>query len=309
LSDLVGAAALSRIEMGFDAGETRRMRGLALLLVLPAVVLGCGSPAGGPPGGGSGGVEETGGDGGSTGSGGAGGSKSKPDAAMLGGAGGGSPDAAPDLVAASDAVVVPLDAAMTPAGDGGPASRPGMVRIFDGKTWEGWQYDPKCWTIVDGAMHGRSPAGQSQAFTKESYSNFRLILKSKMVKSMDHLGVCMWGDRPGAGSYGFGGCLLMIPPSGSFWDYRSGTDHARPGNNAIKYMFHETEVLANRTTGRILVAVNGKLVHDFKDPNLARRKHGPIGMQIHKAGDVEVEYKDIEIEVDPKEDRLITLVP
>jgi hypothetical protein len=209
-----------------------------------------------------------------------------------------------------DAAISP-DVASSLPGDGGASSgaRPGMVRIFDGKSWEGWEYDPRCWTIVDGAMHGKSPGGQSQAFTKESYSNFRLILKSKMVKSMDHLGVCMWGDRPAAGRYGFGGCLLMIPPSGSFWDYRSGTDHARPGNNAIKYMFHETEVLANRTTGRVLVAVNGKLVHDFKDPNLRLRKHGPIGMQIHRAGDTEVEYKDIDIEVDPKEDRLITLTP
>lgn len=306
------------------------MRRLSLVLGFWALVGACSSePARLSNGGGNGGGDETGGDGGSGGAGGSGGSKGstggsggagKPDAAASGeagsgGSGGGGSAGTPDAAGGSggagapDAAAALADAAATSQGDGGAVSRPGMVRIFDGKTWEGWQYDPRCWTIVDGAMHGKSPSGQSQAFTKESYSNFRLILKSKMVKSMDHLGVCMWGDRPGAGSYGFGGCLLMIPPSGSFWDYRNGTDHARPGNNAIKYMFHETEVLANRTTGRVLVAVNGKLVHDFKDPNLARRKHGPIGMQIHKAGEVEVEYKDIEIEVDPKEDRLITLVP
>jgi hypothetical protein len=296
------------------------MRRLAVFFLMFGV-FGCGGQPERSDVGGTGGAEEAGGDGGSNGGsggaggrGGAGGSPAKADAAPLDGPGGGGrsgagPDAAADLVVPSDAATVADDAAVAPVTDGGATSYPGMVRIFDGKTWEGWEYDRRCWTIVDGAMHGKSPSGQSQAFTKESYSNFRLILKSKMVKTMDHLGVCLWGDRPAAGSYGFGGCLLMIPPSGSFWDYRNGTDHARPGNEAIKYMFHETEVLANRTTGRILVAVNGKLVHDFKDPNLSRRKHGPIGMQIHKAGDTEVEYKDIEIEVDPKDDKLITLRP
>jgi hypothetical protein len=131
----------------------------------------------------------------------------------------------------------------------------------------------------------------------------------RMVKSDDHLGVCLWGDRPAVGRYGFGGCLLVIPPSGAIWDYRDNSDNPRPGNNAIKYMFHQVEILANRTTGKVRVAVNGKLVHDYTDDLLARRKHGPIGMQIHRAGDTEVEYKDIQIEVDPKEDRLITLVP
>jgi hypothetical protein len=185
------------------------------------------------------------------------------------------------------------------------------VKIFDGTGWDAWEYDPRCWTIVDGAMHGHSPGGQSQAFTKKNYSNFRLILQAKMVKSNDHLGVCLWGDRPGAGKFGFGGCLLVIPPNGAIWDYRTNTDHPKPANDAIKFMFHKVEILANRTTGRVQVAVNGKLVHDFQDTAalLARRKDGPIGMQIHKAGDSEVEYRDIEVEADPKEDRLITLTP
>ena len=74
--------------------------------------------------------------------------------------------------------------------------------------------------------------------------------------------------------------------------------------------WHQTEILANRDTGRVLVAVNGKLLHDYQDSpaTLPRRKAGPIGMQIHKAG-TESEYKDISVEVDPKSDQLITLKP
>ena len=195
------------------------------------------------------------------------------------------------------------------SGEAGPAATPGMVKIFDGTSWDGWEYDPRCWKLQDRAMRGQCPSGQSQAFTKESYSNFRLILWSRMVASNDHLGVCIWGGRPGAGSYGFSGCLLPQPPGGAFWDYATNTDHPTGGDKSKQNLWHKTEILANRTTGKVLMAVDGKLVHTFQDKQLARRKHGPIGMQIHKATPTIVEYRDIEVEVDPKEDRLITLTP
>jgi hypothetical protein len=131
-----------------------------------------------------------------------------------------------------------------------------------------------------------------------------------MVNGNDHLGICLWGSRPAAGSYGFGRCLLVIPPNAAIWDYLTNTDNPKPGYQVGMKDWHKTEILANRTTGKVLVAVNGKLLHEYQDPpgKLSQRKHGPVGMQIHKAG-TESEYKDIEIEVDPKEDRLITLIP
>jgi hypothetical protein len=158
-------------------------------------------------------------------------------------------------------------------------------------------------------MRGQVQSGQSQAFTKESYSNFRLILKSRMVASNDHLGVCLWGGRPAAGSYGFSRCLLVIPPRGSIWDYSNNTDHPRPELGINQNEWHTTEILANRTTGKVLVAVNGKLVHTYMDTRLNVRQHGPIGMQIHRAGATIVEYKGIDIEVDPKNENLLTLTP
>ena len=29
------------------------------------------------------------------------------------------------------------------------------MKIFDGKTFRGWEADPSTWSIVEGAMHGR----------------------------------------------------------------------------------------------------------------------------------------------------------
>jgi hypothetical protein len=219
---------------------------------------------------------------------------------------------APDTTAPPDAAgaVSGADGSAAPGDGDGAAAQSGLVKIFDGNGFDNWVYDTNAWKIVDRAMVGKVAGGQSQAFTKVDYSNFRLIVWSRMVNGNDHLGVCFWGARPAAGKYGFGGCLLVIPPNGAIWDYLTNTDNPKPNYQVGMADWHKTEILANRTTGRVQVAVNGKLVHDYQDPaaKIPRRKAGPIGMQIHKAG-TESEYRDIEIEVDPKSDKLLTLTP
>jgi hypothetical protein len=190
------------------------------------------------------------------------------------------------------------------------ASTSGLTKIFDGTSFDNWEYDPKAWTLKDGAMVGKVGGGQSQAFTKKDYGSFRLIASSRMVNGNDHLGICFWGSRPAAGKYGFGGCLLVIPPNAAIWDYLNNKDNPKPNYQVGMAEWHKTEILADFQTGKVLVAVNGKLLHEYQDSpaNLARRKMGPVGMQIHKAG-TESEYKDIEIEADPTSDKLITLTP
>jgi hypothetical protein len=225
--------------------------------------------------------------------------------APAGGTGGTVADAAaPEDAASPD--TAPGDTALADDAGGGA-----LVKIWDGSGWDNWEYDAKAWTIVGGAMHGHLGSGQSQAFTKKDYASFRLIVWSRMTAGNDHLGICLWGGRPAAGSYGFARCLLVIPPNAAIWDYLDNTDHPKPDYQKGMETWHQTEILANQRTGRVLVAVNGKLIHDYQDPpaKLAKRKPGPVGMQIHKAGAPEVEYKDISIEVEPASDKLITLVP
>jgi hypothetical protein len=262
--------------------------------------VGCGgspAPAGAGGEGGEGGAgEATGGSPGTGGkaTGGTGGSKAP------------EPDAAAPTSPTPDAAPTPAPADASP--DASPAASSGLVKIFDGTNFDNWVYNPNYWTLKEGAMVGKSTGGQSMAFTKKDYSNFRLIVWSRMVNGNDHLGICLWGGRPAMGSYGFNKCLLVIPPNAAIWDYLTNTDNPKPDYQKGMAEWHKTEILANRTTGRVLVAVNGKLLHDYMDPaaKLSKRQNGPIGMQIHKTG-TESEYKDIEIEADPKDDKLITV--
>ena len=188
----------------------------------------------------------------------------------------------------------------------------GMVleRLFDGKTLNGWSGDPAIWSVKDGAIRGVTEHGGQLILTSGDYSDFRLILQSRLVSEKNHLGVCFWGERKT--DWGYGECILVIPPTGGMWDYHPGKKgplrEKLPHPDVDPHVWHESEILAHLKTGTIRMAVNGVEVTRYTDEDATRLRKGPIGLQIH-AGASEVEYKDIRIEIDPKEDRLLTVRP
>ena len=197
------------------------------------------------------------------------------------------------------------------------SSTPGLlsqgkpVTLFDGATLKGWNGNPAFWSVVDGAIHGVTDKTSGELIlTDGDYADFRLILKSRLVSEANHLGMCFWGDR--RPDWRYGECILVIPPNHGMWDYHPGK--GSPPRETLEHptndphVWHETEVLAHIKDGTVRVGVNGVEVTRYKDEDPSRLKKGPIGLQIHSGASV-VEYKDIEIELDPKVDRLITLKP
>ena len=256
---------------------------------------GSGGNAGATGGGGGAGGGTAGTGGGAAGTGGSGGVGASSDAAARGDAG-------------SSADAAATDAAGGGASDGAAAGIPGAVSLFDGTTLDGWDGNPRLWSVKEGAITGID-GNQQLIYTRGDYSSFRLLATSRMVKSDDHLGICFWGGR-NAG-WNFNGCLLVIPPSGSLYDY--GPLGQIIANTFVpptaKRQWHTTEILANRTTGQVRVAVNGVVMSNYRYANTGRLKNGPIGLQLHSGGGQEAQYKDIHVEVDPKEDRLLTVTP
>jgi hypothetical protein len=184
------------------------------------------------------------------------------------------------------------------------------TRLFDGITLKGWDGNPAIWSVQDGAIHGLTTSGDGQLIlTHQDYADFRLILKSRLISETNHLGVCFWGRR--LADWGYGECILVIPPTGHFWDYHPGKNNdpqykklAQPDFDP--HQWHQTEILAHLKSGRVRVAVNGVEVTDYIDEDPTRLHKGPIGLQIHY-GSSEVEYKDVMIEIDPKDNRLVTV--
>jgi hypothetical protein len=197
---------------------------------------------------------------------------------------------------------------------------PGCTRIFNGKDFEGWIADASTWSIVDGAMRGTGGTSRL-AYTKADYGSFRLIFTSRMNPvNNDHLGVLFWGGRPqdpAKPKIDNAGWLQFMPPHGAMWDYHPPKHRNLPHEELAKGprdfgTWHLTELLCNLEKGTLRAAVDGVEIARYQHPQSAERKDpekriiaGPIGMFRHGGG--ASEYKDIYVEADPKEDKLITV--
>jgi hypothetical protein len=194
------------------------------------------------------------------------------------------------------------------------------VRIFDGKTFDGWEADPSTWSIVDGAMRG--VGGTSRlAYTKVDYGSFRLIFTSRMNPvNGDHLGVLFWGDRPQDSAkpkIDNAGWIQYMPPHGAMWDYHPPKHHNLPHETLAQgsrdfTQWHLTELLCNIEKGTMRAVVDGveiaRYSHPWPTERLDPEKRiipGPVGMFRHGGGTSE--YKDIYLQADPREDRLLTV--
>jgi hypothetical protein len=214
----------------------------------------------------------------------------------------------------------PAKANAPPDGAGHAAPYPGCVKIFNGESFEGWEADRSTWSIVDGAMRG--VGGSSRlAFTKADYGNFRLIFSARMNPvNGDHLGVLFWGDRPkdpAKPKIDNAGWIQFMPPHGAMWDYHPPKHHNLPHETIAAGSrdftnWHETELLCNLEKGTMRAAVDGVEIVRYTHPHASERSDpekriipGPIGMIRHGAG--ASEYKNICVEVNPKEDKLLTV--
>jgi len=196
-----------------------------------------------------------------------------------------------------------------------------MATLFDGKSLDNWiQVPPNSWEIKDGVMASNG-AGRGVIYTKGDYSHYRLTFTMRHVSGKpDHqAAVLIFCTRPLEGQKPLDALagIQLQPPSGGHWDYRPG--HNNNGKEEFtspkhsKFDAHEwsqVEILVDATKGtaRMAVAqpVGSKAVEVlvFKVPDAG--KAGPIAWQMHNKGLFD-EYRDVRIEVDPKDDELITV--
>jgi len=176
------------------------------------------------------------------------------------------------------------------------------------------------WVVKDGAM-ASTGSGRGVIYTAKDYSRYRLMFTMRHVSGdPDHQAcVLIFCTRPPAGEKpldALGGIQFQVP-KGGHWDYRPGMNNSGGAEftSVTKPQFdvHEwsrVEILADAGKGTARMAVAQPLgtkaveVLTFKDP--AAGKAGPIAWQMHNAGLID-EYKDVAIELDPKDDELLTM--
>src|SRR5215467_2184850 len=176
------------------------------------------------------------------------------------------------------------------------------------------------WVVKDGAM-ASTGAGRGVIYTAKDYGRFRLMFTMRHVSgNPDHQAcVLIFCTRPQPGEKALdalAGIQFQVP-NGGHWDYRPGMNNNGGAEftkmTTTRFDAHEwsrVEILADAAKGTARMAVAQPLgskavaVLDFQD--VAAGKVGPIAWQMHNAGLVD-EYKDVGIEVDPKDDELITV--
>ena len=210
--------------------------------------------------------------------------------------------------------------AMAQANTPAPAVPPGSgpnetIRLFDGKSLNGWAGHFKHWSVDNGEIVGKNIAPvpvSTYLLTEKNYTDFRLTAKVKLVESEMHSGIAFWGrvatEQGDPATYA--GHLVMFPSGWGMYDLYGRNSlpvNPEPAKKVGKqHDWNYLEILA--LGNRVQVAVNGVPVIDWSDPQPNRIKAGPIGLQLH-ANKVpqEVRFKDLVVETFPKEQRLLTV--
>ena len=174
------------------------------------------------------------------------------------------------------------------------------------------------WSVKDGAM-ASTGAGRGVIYTKEDYTNYRIIFEMRQISGNPGHQPCVlfFCTRPAEGEKwldALGGIQFQVP-NGGHWDYRPGFNKGGAGftnPTRTKFNNHEwsqVEILVNAKNGtaRMAVAqpVGTKGIVNLAYTNAEAGKTGPFALQMHNGGLFD-EYRNVRVEVDPKEDGLIT---
>jgi len=188
------------------------------------------------------------------------------------------------------------------------------IKLFNGKDLDGWEGHANLWSVHDGVIVAKNTAPikvSTYLLTKRSFSDFRLTATVKLVQSEMHSGIAFWGrNAPEHGDrYTYAGHLVMFPSGWGMYDLfgRNGlpVDGAPAKKVGKQHDWNDLEILAQGN--RVRVVVNGNLVVDWRDPEPARIKEGPIGLQLHSNSvPQEVHFKDLVLTTFP-EDKLTTV--
>jgi putative heme-binding domain-containing protein len=173
--------------------------------------------------------------------------------------------------------------------------------FFNGKDLSNWTGDPKLWSVEGGELIGKTTSGLKKNEFLRSHmmaGDFRLTLKVKLTPNKENSGIQFRSEELDGGEVkgyqadigaGWWGKLYEEHGRTLLWK-ESGEKHVREGD------WNEYQIVATGT--RIRTYINGQLCVDMDDPDGARR--GIFALQLHSGGPMEVRFKDLKLELNPK---------
>lgn len=173
--------------------------------------------------------------------------------------------------------------------------------FFNGRDLTGWSGDTDLWRVDNGEIVGHTDQGlQHNAFLKSEMvlKDFRFIFEMKLTPDSENSGIQfrsqaveggeVRGYQADAGA-GWWGKLYEELGRALLWD-KPGDSHVKKGE------WNRYEILA--VDHRIQTAINGKRCVDLNDPEGATQ--GLVAFQLHSGGPMEVRFRQMTLEIDPK---------
>jgi 3-keto-disaccharide hydrolase len=217
------------------------------------------------------------------------------------------------LIAAADP---PKEAPVVPPKQG----RSETIKLFDGKSLDGWEGYEDYWSVKDGTIVGKNEKPvevSTYLLTKQKFGDFHLAFQFKLAESEMHSGVAFWG-RVGPEAlpkdlhskkvkHTYAGHLVMFPSGWGMYDLfgRNGLPvDPKPGRKVNKqHDWNDLEIWAQGN--RVRVVANGELIVDWREPLPERIREAPIGLQLHSNKDPqEVQFKGLVLTTFPDDKRL-----
>lgn len=184
------------------------------------------------------------------------------------------------------------------------------VRLFDGRTFAGWEGDTSgtkpTWRIVDGALVGGSleaPVPRNEFLcTTRAYTNFILRLEFRIRGEGANAGIQirsrrvpnhheMVGYQADLGDPEWWGCL--------YDESRRNRVLAKADGAKVRAVLKRgdwNEYVIRCEGRRVRLAINGLETVDYTEPDAAIEQAGLIGLQIHGGPPSEAWYRNLRIE-------------
>jgi hypothetical protein len=172
--------------------------------------------------------------------------------------------------------------------------------FFNGKDLSGWEPDNTYWSVENGEIVGKVEGNHPYSYltTTKAVKDFRLTLKIKLTPNDGNSGIQvrsvridkneMKGPQCDVGK-GWWGDLYEEHARGKLT-----TKNGEQWVNVNDWNTYEIVFVGNK----LRTAINGHLCVDMDDAKFS--KQGIIGFQIHAGGTMEVRFKDLKLEIDPK---------
>ena len=188
------------------------------------------------------------------------------------------------------------------------------VKLFDGKSFEGWEFfhesEKKWWRIENETIIG----GNLQEYqkqtkflhTKKSYQNFELKFEVKLIRQSGsaNSGVQIRSKAANQTMYGY-----QVDVGIGWWG-KIYDEHRRKkvltkfvDEAALKKVVEDWDWNSYRVIAKgnnIKTYINGVLAHDYTEKDVNIPLNGKIGLQRHSGGVFEVHYKNLTIKELPE---------